>query len=191
MLRHGDSVAARTDTTILAAGAPVTFVSDSAVDGRVARNATFKVHLKGRLERNGVVIAEPGMPALLVILDKSTGADGVTHFTIGLSRFLTLAGDLPVTPSQSVVTAIHPGLEIPARTDSVVVDDGSHLRVRIPLPFTLSNDLPQGEFTPIPMRTYSPLAGRPEHTKVTVKPIPSPSPSPEPSLPAVPSPSPS
>jgi len=167
----------------------VTFVSDSSVDGRVAPNSAFRVHLKERIANNGAIVAEPGMTAQLVVVDKTKDAQGVTHFTIAFSRFRTLAGDLPVAPVERIVSDIHPGIEIAARTDAAVVDDGTHLRVRIPLPFTLSNDLPEPGFTPIPVRTYSPLAGHPpQRTKVTVKPIPSPSPSP--SEAATPTPSP-
>ena len=172
MLSHGVSVSARGDTTVLAPGTALTFVSDSTVDGRVAPNSTFRAHLKDRLSSNGVVIAEPGMTVQLVVADKATGADGVTRFTIAFSRFKTLAGDLPVTPAERVVTEIRPGIEFLARTDATVVDDGTHLRVRIPLPFTLSNDTPQGEFTPIPLRTYSPFEGRPRGGRPTPSPVP-------------------
>jgi len=171
---HGNPALARADTTILEPGATVVFVSDSNVDPRVGRNSAFRAHLKDRLVRGAAVIAEPGMSVQLTVVDKTTRPDGTTVYTIAFSRFRTLAGDLPVTPLTSEVTDIHVGSEFTARTDSPVVDDGTRLRVRIPLPFSLSNDPPQGEFTPIPVRTYNPLT-RPQGTGRR-RPGPSPSP---------------
>ncbi len=174
MLVHGNPAYARAETTILEPGATVVFVSDSNVDPRVGRNSAFRAHLRDRLVRGAAIIAEPGMTVQLTVVDKSTHADGTTVYTIAFSRFRTLAGDLPVTPVTSEVTDIHVGSEFTARTDSPVVDDGTRLRVRIPLPFSLSNEPPQGEFTPIPVRTYNPLV-RPQGTDRR-HPRPSPSP---------------
>ncbi len=193
-LGHGTSAFGRADTVVLEPGASVVFVSDSNVDSRVGRNESFRAHLKDRLVRGGAVIAEPGATVQLTVVDKATHADGVTVYTIAFSRFRTLAGDLPVAPLNPEVSEIHTGTEFTARTESPVVDDGTHLRVRIPLPFSLSNEPPQGEFTPIPARTYAPLV-RP---KGADRRHPSPAPSasvapaaPSPAASAVPSPSPS
>ncbi len=173
-LSHGNSAYGRADTTVLEPGASVVFVSDSNVDPRVGRNENFKAHLKDRLVRGNAVIAEPGMSVQLTVIDKATHADGVTVYTIAFSRFRTLAGDLPVVPVTPDVDAIHVGTEFTARTEAPVVDDGSHLRVRIPLPFALSNEPPQPGFTPIPARTYAPLV-RPKGPDRR-HPAPSPSP---------------
>ncbi len=167
------------------------FVSDSNVDNRVGRNAAFRAHLRDRLVHDGTVIAEPGMTVQLTVVDKSTAADGTTMYTIAFSRFKTLAGDLPVTAIVPEVREIHQGSEFTARTDARVVDDGTHLRVRIPLPFSLSSETPVPGFTPIPVRTYAPLL-RPK-TPDRRRPAPSPSPaaaSPEPNASAIPSPAP-
>jgi len=180
---HGNAALGRADTTILEPGATVIFVSDSNVDSRVGRNSSFRAHLKDRLVHGDVVIAEPGMTVQLTVVDKNMRIDGIPVYTIAFSRFRTLAGDLPVTPVTPEVTEIHPGTEFTARTEATVVDDGSHLRVRIPLPFALSNDPPQGEFTPIPVRTYAPLVRPrgPDRRRPGPSPSPSASPSPAPS----------
>jgi hypothetical protein len=175
-LSHGTSALGRADTTVLEPGASVVFVSDSNVDSRVGRNSSFRAHLKERLVRGSVVIAEPGMTVQLTVIDKATHADGVTVYTIAFSRFRTLAGDLPVAPATPEVSEIHVGSEFTARTEAPVVDDGTHLRVRIPLPFALPNDPPQGEFTPIPVRTYAPLIRPKGPDRRHRGPAPSPSP---------------
>jgi hypothetical protein len=186
-LGHGNSALGRADTTVLEPGAGVVFVSDSNVDSRVGRNAIFHAHLRDRLERGGAVIAEPGSSVQLTVVDKATHADGATVYIIAFSRFRTLAGDLPVAPLTPEVSEIHTGTEFAARTLVPVVDDGTHLRVRIPLPFSLPNDPPQGEFTPIPVRTYAPLV-RPGDRRRS-RPSPSPATSASPSAAAPTSPS--
>ncbi|MFN2461047.1 MAG: hypothetical protein ABR591_10215 [Candidatus Velthaea sp.] len=142
-------------------GTVVTFIADDTVDARVRPGAEFRAHLKEPLSMGTVLVAQAGATARLIVTSKNTGKDGVTHYGIALERFaIRGAGDLPVRVQTPIVDHIAAGMEIVATTAGAVADTDGRLRIAIPLPFQLSNDKPQGGYTPVPLRTAAAIAPR-------------------------------
>lgn len=94
---------------------------------------------------------------------------------------LGVAGTLPVKPDSPVVERIAAGMPIAATTLASVGFEQGKIRVAIPLPFKLSNETPNGGYTPAPLRTAAPIIPR-------RKPTPVPTPTAEASLSPVPAP---
>lgn len=119
----------------------------------------FRIHLKNDLVLAGATIAPAGTSARLLIVDKVRKADGSYALQITLSRFHLSVGDLPVTPIDATIERIAVGTAIFAKTAGTVERADGRLVIRVPLPFSLSNEVPAVVFTPIPARTSGPRAG--------------------------------
>ncbi len=121
------------------------------------------MHLKNDLVLPGkiaTILANAGTSAELHILAREHAPDGGIRYAFDLSRFKlrTEAGELPVAPVQGKIEHLTAGTEIPATTQgNVALDQTGRIRVTIPLPFILSNDTPQGGYTPIPIKTPRPF----------------------------------
>jgi hypothetical protein len=174
---------------VLPAGTALTFVSDAAVDPKTARaGRVFKVHLLAELTLDGTTIAAAGTLAQLVVLDRVTETGGKPAVVVAIGGFNVRGGGLPVTPVNPTLATIEVGTNIATRTMGSVEQIGTRTIIRVPLPFTLPADAPNGAFTPIPARTNTPGVVRPRAPR---RPTPSPKPTPEPSPSELPSEAPS
>jgi hypothetical protein len=160
----------------LPVGSPLTIVSDETVDPRVRPGSEFRAHLRDPLALGDTLVATAGTPARLIVTAKDTAKDGTLSYRIAIVGLnLGLAGTLPVRPNMPTVEHIVTGMAIPATTLAVIGFEQGKIRVAVPLPFTLSNEPPNGGYTPAPLRTAGPILNR---RKPTPSPAPSPSPSP-------------
>ena len=143
----------------------------------------FRAHLRDPLELGGTLVATAGTRARLVVTSKDLAKDGTPSYHIAIVGLdLGLAGTLPVRPNTPTVERISAGMAIPATTLATLAFVAGKVRVALPLPFKLSNEPPNGGYTPAPLRTANPIInsrnGR-QHAP------PSPSPSAAPSTPPV------
>ncbi|GAC1401908.1 MAG: hypothetical protein NVSMB64_00850 [Candidatus Velthaea sp.] len=160
-------------------GSPLTFISDETVDARVRPGSEFRAHLKDALSFGTTLVAPANTPVRLIVTQKDIRPDGSTRYTIALIRFtIPAAGDLPVRPLTNIVDAIATGREIAATTLGAVSEVNGKLRIAIPLPFQLSNDTPQGGYTPVPLRTAAPIVPHRPPTPPPAAPTPAPQASP-------------
>jgi hypothetical protein len=164
-------------------GSPLTIVSDDTVDGRVRPGSEFRAHLRDPLTLGDTLVATAGTPARLVVTAKDIAKDGTASYRIAIVGLnLGLAGTLPVRPDSPVVEHIKAGMPIPATTLAAVGFEAGKVRVALPLPFKLSNEPPNGGYTPAPLRTASPIVNRRRSSPTPVpSTAPTPSPSPAPS----------
>jgi hypothetical protein len=162
-------------------GSPLTIIADETVDPRVRPGSEFRAHLRDPLTVGGTLVATAGTAARLVVTAKETAKDGAPAYRIAIIGLnLGLAGTLPVAPTTPTVGHVTAGMAIPATTLAAVGFEQGKIRVVVPLPFKLSNESPNGGYTPAPLRTAGPV--------ITRRGKPGPSPTPTPSAPAPPSP---
>jgi hypothetical protein len=167
---------------VLPTGTSLTFVSDATVDPKTVRpGRVFKVHLRDELALDGTTIAAAGTVAQLVVLDRVTQTGGKAAIVIAIGNFNVRGGELPLTPVAATVATLESGTLIATRTMGSVEQIGTRTVIRVPLPFSLPADAPNGAFTPVPARTNGPV--------VRPRPVRRPSPSPTPSPTDTPSPS--
>jgi hypothetical protein len=156
---------------VLPIGTPLTIVSDDAVDARVRPGSEFRAHLRDPLTLGDTLVATAGTPARLVVTGKDLAKDGTPSYRIAIVGLnLGLAGTLPVRPDTPTVQHIAAGTAIPATTLAALGFEAGKVRVALPLPFKLSNEPPNGGYTPAPLRTAAPIMNR-------RRPTPSPAPS--------------
>lgn len=169
----------------LPVGTALTIVADETVDPRVRPGSEFRAHLRDPLELGPTLVATAGTAARLIITAKDNAKDGTPRYHIAIvGLHLGLAGTLPVKPEMPIVEQISAGMPIAATTLASVGYEQGKVRVAIPLPFRLSNEPPNGGYTPAPLRTATPAFNR---RKSTPTPLPTPTPESLPS-PALPSP---
>jgi hypothetical protein len=168
--------------SVLPIGSPITIIADDTVDRRVRPGAEFRAHLRDPLALGDRLVATAGTPARLVVTDTITAKDGTLSYRIAIVGLnLGLAGTLPVRPDTPTVAHISAGMAIPATTLAALGFEAGKVRVALPLPFKLSNEAPNGGYTPAPLRTAGPIINRRRPTPtpgLTASPSPSPSPSP-------------
>jgi hypothetical protein len=154
-------------------GSPLTIISDETIDPRVRPGSEFRAHLRDSLTLGDTLVATAGTPARLVVTAKDSAKDGTPNYRIAIVGLnLGLPGMLPVRPVTPTVERIAVGQAIPATTLAAVAFEEGKLRVAVPLPFTLSNELPNGGYTPAPLRTAGPIINR---RRGTPAPVPAPS----------------
>lgn len=179
MVATAVAVAQTEATHTLAQGSIIDFVSDDAVNPQSVRiGGHFKVHTKRDLVVDGDLIAPAGTTARLVVTDKNTNPDGIIMLTVAIDHFRTTPGDLPVSPEHAMVQSIIVGTEIPSRTMGSVDRVGQRLVIRVPLPFSLSNDAPNAFYTPVAARTPTGRFASPRARRATPSPSPAASGSP-------------
>lgn len=172
---------------MLPTGTSLTFVSDATLDPKTVRSGrVFKVHLRDELVLDGTTIAAAGTTAELVVLDRVTETGGKPAIVIAIGKFNVRGGELPLTPVTATIATLELGTLIPTHTMGSVEQIGTRTMIRVPLPFSLPADTPNGAFTPVPARTSGPPVVRPRPVR---RPTPSPAPSPTPSATDPPSPS--
>jgi len=168
--------------SVLPIGSPLTIISDDTVDGRVRPGSEFRAHLRDPLALGDTLVATAGTRARLVVTSKEFAGDGTPSYHIAIVGLdLGLAGTLPVRPNTPTVQQIKAGTAIPATTLAALAFVAGKVRVALPLPFKLSNEPPNGGYTPAPLRTASPIINNRNNRR---HPTPSPSPSASPSTPA-------
>jgi hypothetical protein len=117
--------------------------------------------LRDPLTLGDTLVATAGTPARLVVTAKDIGKDGTASYHIAIIGFnLGLAGTLPVRPNTPTVEHISAGMAIPATTLAALGFEAGKVRVALPLPFKLSNEPPNGGYTPAPLRTAAPIINR-------------------------------
>ena len=160
---------------VLPTGTSLIFVSDATVDPKTVRpGRVFKVHLLAELVLDGTMIAAAGTPAQLVVLDRVTESGGKPAMVIAIGNFNVRGGELPVTPVTATVATLESGGRIATHTMGSIEQIGTRTIIRVPLPFSLPVDPPNGAFTPVPARTNGPGVVRPRPVR---RPHPSPAPS--------------
>jgi hypothetical protein len=170
-------------TSVLPIGSPLTIISEETVDPRVRPGSEFRAHLRDPLTLGDTLVATAGTRARLVVTSKVLSKDGTPSFHIAVVGLdLGLAGTLPVRPNTPTVEQIKAGMAIPATTLAALAFVAGKVRVALPLPFKLSNEPPNGGYTPAPLRTASPIINNNRNNRR--HPTPSPSPSASPSAPA-------
>lgn len=161
--------------SVLPIGSPLTIISDDTVDGRVRPGSEFRAHLRDPLALGDTLVATAGTPARLVVTAKDIAKDGTPSYHIAIVGLnLGLAGTLPVRPNTPTVERITAGMAIPATTLAALGFEAGKVRVALPLPFKLSNEPPNGGYTPAPLRTAGPIISR---RRATPTPAASPPPS--------------
>jgi hypothetical protein len=148
-------------------------VADETVDSRVRPGSEFRAHLRDPIELGQTLVATAGTPAHLIVISRERASDGSLRYQIGIIGLnLGLAGELPVKPQTPIVERVAAGMTIPATTLASIGYEQGKVRIAIPLPIKLSNDPPNGGYTPAPLRTAAPILQRRRG-----RPSPSPSPS--------------
>jgi hypothetical protein len=177
--------------SVLPIGSPLTIIVDDTVDRRVRPGSEFRAHLRDPLTLGDTLVATAGTPAKLIVTSKDVAKDGTPSYHIAIVGLnLGLAGTLPVRPNAPTVERISAGMAIPATTLAALGYEAGKVRVALPLPFKLSNEPPNGGYTPAPLRTAAPIINRRRSTP-TSAPAPSATTSAAPSPPASASPVPS
>jgi hypothetical protein len=124
----------------------------------VRPGSEFRAHLRDSLELGGTLVATAGTRARLVVTSKDLANDGTPSYHIAIVGLnLGLAGTLPVRPNTPTVERISTGMAIAATTLASLAFVAGKVRVALPLPFKLSNEPPNGGYTPAPLRTASPI----------------------------------
>jgi hypothetical protein len=163
---------------VLPAGTPLTFVADDFVNTQTVRpGSVFKVHLLGNVVLDGTTIAAPGTTARLIVIDRTPRTGGGNTLQIAIEGFKVRGGELPVALLHPVVEAMALGTEIPTKTMGTVEQIEGRTVIRVPLPFLLPADVPNGAFTPIPAQTAQPRVPPARARTPTPPPTPVPSPS--------------
>jgi hypothetical protein len=153
----------------------------------VRPGSEFRAHLRDPLTLGDTLVATAGTRARLVVTSKDLAKDGSPSYHIAIVGLnLGLAGTLPVRPTTPTVERINAGMAIPATTLAALAFVSGKVRVALPLPFKLSNEPPNGGYTPAPLRTAGPVISNGNSRRHAT---PSPSPAGPPSVPAT-SPSP-
>ena len=159
---------------MLAAGTPVTFVADDSVNTQTVRpGSTFKIHLRDELVIDGTTVAPAGTAARLIVIDRAPRSGGGNTLQIAIEDFKVRGGELPVAVLQPAVDVIALGTVIHAKTMGTVEQLDGRTVIRVPLPFTLPDDTPNGFYTPLPARTASARTVPPARAR---RPTPSPAP---------------
>jgi hypothetical protein len=144
-------------THVLPAGTPLTFVADDSINTQTVRpGSVFKVHLRGDVVLDGTTIAATGTTARLIVVDRTPRTGSGNTLQIAIEGFRIRGGELPVAPLRPAVDVLVAGTEIPTRTMGTVEQLDGRTVIRVPLPFALPLDVPNGAFTPVPARTAQP-----------------------------------
>jgi hypothetical protein len=177
--------------SVLPIGSPLTIICDDTVDGRVRPGSEFRAHLRDPLTLGDTLVATAGTPARIVVTSKDIAKDGTPSYRIAIVGLnLGLAGTLPVRPNTPKIDRVTAGMAIPATTLAALGFEAGKVRVALPLPFKLSNEPPNGGYTPAPLRTASPIINNRGNRRRST-PSPNPSASASPAAPsASPSPAP-
>ena len=142
---------------MLPAGTPLTFVADDTINTQTVRpGSAFKVHLRGDVVLDGTTIAANGTTARLVVIDRTPRTGGGNTLQIAIEGFKVRGGELPVALLQPSVEALAAGTAIGTKTMGTVEQIDGRTVIRVPLPFALPADVPNGFFTPVPARTAAP-----------------------------------
>ena len=106
---------------------------------------------------DGTPLAAAGTPARLLVADRIRRPDGTVLLSIALGGFRLKAGELPLTPVTTTLSAVTAGMTIAAATLGSIDRMQDRIVIRVPVPVPLSSAAPASAYTALPALTPAPL----------------------------------
>ncbi len=160
-----------TSASTLAMKTAITLVLDEAIDpARDRPGRAVKAHLRDGLSVGATELAPPGTIVRLRVEGlrrKPVTTEGVED--VATDGIPILGGSLPVRAVAPIGASATGATLVMVTLATVDASDPAHIQIQIPLPVRLSTDRPYGEFTPIPLKTPTPVirpTARPSPTPV-------------------------